>query len=93
MYCYYGLLNACCACPKRDWPGFRRAAYLKRLSAISYFAIPRLIERTGTGMPGQGSITSFYTVLADGDDANDPVVDTSRAILDGHILLSVIMPS
>ncbi len=50
--------------------------------------IPRLIERTGTGMPGQGSITSFYTVLADGDDANDPVVDTSRAILDGHILLS-----
>ena len=39
-------------------------------------------------MPGQGSITSFYTVLADGDDANDPVVDTSRAILDGHILLS-----
>ena len=50
--------------------------------------IPRLIERTGTGMAGQGSITSFYTVLADGDDANDPVVDTSRAILDGHILLS-----
>ena len=39
-------------------------------------------------MAGQGSITSFYTVLADGDDANDPVVDTSRAILDGHILLS-----
>ncbi|MEC7629221.1 MAG: FliI/YscN family ATPase, partial [Pseudomonadota bacterium] len=35
--------------------------------------IPRLIERTGTGMAGQGSITSFYTVLADGDDANDPV--------------------
>ena len=50
--------------------------------------IPRLIERTGTGMAGQGSITSFYTVLADGDDANDPVVDTSRAILDGHIILS-----
>jgi flagellum-specific ATP synthase len=37
---------------------------------------------------GEGSITSFYTVLADGDDANDPVVDTARAILDGHILLS-----
>jgi flagellum-specific ATP synthase len=50
--------------------------------------IPRLIERTGTGGPGQGSITAIYTVLADGDDANDPVVDTARAILDGHILLS-----
>ena len=50
--------------------------------------IPRLIERSGTGLKGQGSITSFYTVLADGDDANDPVVDTARAILDGHILLS-----
>ncbi len=50
--------------------------------------IPALIERSGTGLEGQGSITSFYTVLADGDDANDPVVDTARAILDGHILLS-----
>jgi len=50
--------------------------------------IPRLIERSGTGLEGQGSITSFYTVLADGDDENDPVVDTARAILDGHILLS-----
>ena len=50
--------------------------------------IPRLIERSGTGLKGQGSITSFYTVLADGDDANDPFVDTARAILDGHILLS-----
>ena len=50
--------------------------------------IPALIERSGTGLNGQGSITSFYTVLADGDDANDPVVDTARAILDGHILLS-----
>ena len=55
--------------------------------------IPRLIERTGTGVAGPdgrkpGSITAIYTVLADGDDANDPVVDTARAILDGHILLS-----
>ena len=50
--------------------------------------IPALVERSGTGLNGQGSITSFYTVLADGDDTNDPVVDTARAILDGHILLS-----
>ena len=50
--------------------------------------IPKLVERSGTGIGEQGSITAFYTVLADGDDATDPVVDTARAILDGHILLS-----
>ncbi len=50
--------------------------------------IPQLIERAGMGKAGEGSITGFYTVLADGDDADDPVVDTARAILDGHILLS-----
>jgi flagellum-specific ATP synthase len=50
--------------------------------------IPKLVERSGTGIGRQGSVTAFYTVLADGDDTNDPVVDTARAILDGHILLS-----
>lgn len=50
--------------------------------------LPRLIERSGTGTSKEGSITAFYTVLADGDDSNDPVVDTARAILDGHIVLS-----
>ena len=51
--------------------------------------IPALVERSGTGAEGEGAITSFYTVLADGDDTtNDPVVDTARAILDGHIVLS-----
>ena len=49
--------------------------------------LPNLIERTGTGTNG-GSITAFYTILADSDDTNDPVVDTARAILDGHIVLS-----
>ena len=55
-------------------------------SAISM--IPNLIERTGTGAENEGSITSFYTILADSDDTNDPVVDSARAILDGHIVLS-----
>ena len=51
--------------------------------------IPNLIERTGTSTDGSGSITSIYTILADGDDTTtDPVVDTARAILDGHIVLS-----
>ena len=50
--------------------------------------IPNLIERTGNSDVSDGSITAFYTVLADADDNNDPVVDTARAILDGHILLS-----
>jgi len=51
--------------------------------------IPTLIERAGMGVGAHsGSITGIYTVLADGDDENDPVVDTARAILDGHIVLS-----
>jgi len=49
--------------------------------------IPQLLERAGNGDNG-GSITAFYTVLAEGDDTNDPVVDAARATLDGHIMLS-----
>ncbi|MBI5902224.1 MAG: hypothetical protein HZB84_01925, partial [Deltaproteobacteria bacterium] len=47
----------------------------------------RLLERAGTSN-GSGSITGFYTILAEGDDVNDPVADAARAILDGHIVLS-----
>jgi len=50
--------------------------------------LPNLIERAGADAHGGGSITAIYTVLADGDDGSDPVVDSARAILDGHIVLS-----
>ena len=51
--------------------------------------IPNLMERAGNGHEdGQGAITAFYTVLAEGDDQLDPVVDAARSVLDGHIVLS-----
>lgn len=50
--------------------------------------MPALVERSGNGLHGIGSITAFYTVLSEGDDQQDPIADAARAILDGHIVLS-----
>ena len=51
-----------------------------------YSEMPKLLERAG--MSDKGSITGLYTVLVDGDDFNEPITDTARSILDGHIMLS-----
>ena len=55
----------------------------------SVFArLPALVERAGNDAPGKGTMTAFYTVLTEGDDQQDPIADSARAILDGHFVLN-----
>lgn len=57
----------------------------KGYTASTYALMPKMLERAGN--TAKGSITGLYTVLVEGDDLNDPVADTARSILDGHIVL------
>jgi flagellum-specific ATP synthase len=69
----------------RDRAGCGEPPTAKGYTPSCFTMLARLIERAGRF--GQGSITAFYTVLMEGDDEQDPLVDGARALLDGHVML------
>lgn len=68
--------------------GMGETPTLKGYPPSALAMIPALLERCGNDVQSGGSVTALYTVLADGDDVDDPVVDAARAVADGHIVLS-----
>ena len=97
---YFGIREKCsidcrfpiksCTCSERAWLGSGRTANLERLSSARNITTSKSYrENWDPSSTNSGTITAIYTILADGDDTtSDPVVDTARAILDGHIVLS-----
>ena len=81
-----GFLNSFFNGTKRDWYFASGEPPVSRGYPPSvYSEMPQLLERAGRS--DKGSITGLYTVLVDGDDFNEPIADTARSILDGHIVL------
>jgi flagellum-specific ATP synthase len=85
---HHGFADPRGPCRARDRPAAGRTRRGAGYPPSALATITKLVERAGNSARSGGSITGLYTVLADGDAQDDPVVDTARSILDGHIVLS-----